>query len=149
LFIVPLDEVRGWWRYHHLFADLLRARLEQTRPEHVPELHRAAAAWHEAHGFADDAVRHALAVGDIAWAARLVEEHVEALLRRSEGATLGRWLSARRRRRSAPGHACVWPRRSPLSYAANRRRSSRCWPPPSARGPRVAKSRTSRRSGGR
>jgi LuxR family maltose regulon positive regulatory protein len=94
LFVVPLDEVRGWWRYHHLFSDLLRARLEQTRPDRVPELHRAAAAWHEAHGFADDAVRHTLAAGEIAWAARLVEENVEALLRRSEGVTLGRWLSA-------------------------------------------------------
>jgi LuxR family transcriptional regulator, maltose regulon positive regulatory protein len=94
LFLLPLDEVRGWWRYHHLFADLLRARLEQTRPDRVPGLHRAAAAWHEAHGFADDAVRHAVAAGEIAWAARLVERHVESLLRRSEGATLGRWLAA-------------------------------------------------------
>jgi LuxR family transcriptional regulator, maltose regulon positive regulatory protein len=94
LFVVPLDDVRGWWRYHHLFADLLRARLEQTRPGRVPELHRAAAAWHEEHGFADDAVRHALAAGDAGWAARLVEQNVEALLRRSEGATLGRWLAA-------------------------------------------------------
>ena len=94
LFVVPLDEVRGWWRYHHLFADLLRARLEHTRPERVPELHRAAAAWYERHGFADEAVRHALAAGDVGWATRLVEQNVEALLRRSEGATLGRWLSA-------------------------------------------------------
>jgi LuxR family maltose regulon positive regulatory protein len=94
LFLIPLDDVRSWWRYHHLFADLLRARLEQTRPERVPELHRAAAAWHEAHGSADDAVGHALAAGEVAWAARLVERHVEALLRRSEGATLGRWLAA-------------------------------------------------------
>jgi LuxR family maltose regulon positive regulatory protein len=94
LFLVPLDEVRGWWRYHHLFADLLRARLQQQQPERLPGLHRAAAAWHEAHGFADDAVRHALAAGEVAWAARLVEQHVESLLRRSEGATLGRWLSA-------------------------------------------------------
>jgi LuxR family transcriptional regulator, maltose regulon positive regulatory protein len=94
LFLVPLDEVRGWWRYHHLFADLLRARLAHKRPERVPALHRAAAAWHEAHGFTDEAVRHALAAGEAAWAARLVERHVEALLRRSEGATLGRWLSA-------------------------------------------------------
>jgi ATP/maltotriose-dependent transcriptional regulator MalT len=93
LFLVPLDEVRGWWRYHQLFADLLRARLERERPERVAELHRAAAAWHEQHGFADDAVRHALAAGEIAWAARLVEQHVEGLLRRSEGATLGRWLA--------------------------------------------------------
>jgi LuxR family maltose regulon positive regulatory protein len=94
LFLVPLDEVRGWWRYHHLFADLLRARLQQTRPERVPELHRAAAAWHEQHGLADEAVQHALAADEVGWAARLVEQHVEALLRRSEGATLQRWLAA-------------------------------------------------------
>jgi LuxR family maltose regulon positive regulatory protein len=94
LFLVPLDEVRGWWRYHHLFADLLRARLPAEQPGRVPALHRAAAAWCEEHALADDAVRHALAAGDAAWAARLVERHVEALLGRSEGVTLRRWLSA-------------------------------------------------------
>jgi LuxR family transcriptional regulator, maltose regulon positive regulatory protein len=94
LFLVPLDEVRGWWRYHHLFADLLRARLLAEQPGRVQALHRAAAAWSGEHDLADDAVRHALAAGDTAWAARLVERHVEALLRRSEGATLRRWLSA-------------------------------------------------------
>jgi LuxR family maltose regulon positive regulatory protein len=93
LFVVPLDEVRHWWRYHHLFADLLRARLERERPAALPGLHHAAAAWHEKHGLADDAVRHAVAAGETSWAARLVERHVETLLRRSEGATLGRWLS--------------------------------------------------------
>src|SRR5215467_8000747 len=94
LFLVPLDEVRGWWRYHQLFADLLRARLQAEQPGRVPALHRAAAAWHEEHDLADDAVRHALATADAAWAARLVERHVETLLGRSEGATLRRWLSA-------------------------------------------------------
>src|SRR5499426_2527290 len=94
LFLVPLDEVRGWWRYHHLFADLLRARLQAEQPGRVQALHRAAAAWCEEHGLADDAVRHALAAGDAAWAARLVERHVEALLGLSEGVTLRRWLSA-------------------------------------------------------
>jgi LuxR family transcriptional regulator, maltose regulon positive regulatory protein len=94
LFLVPLDEVRGWWRYHHLFADLLRARLLAEQPGRVPALHRAAAAWCDEHDLADDAVRHALAAGDAAWAARLVERNVEALLGRSEGATLRRWLSA-------------------------------------------------------
>src|SRR5580704_13663190 len=94
LFLVPLDEVRGWWRYHHLFADLLRARLQAEQPGRVLALHRAAAAWSEEHDLADDAVRHALAAGDAAWAARLVERNVETLLGRSEGATLRRWLSA-------------------------------------------------------
>jgi LuxR family maltose regulon positive regulatory protein len=94
LFLVPLDEVRGWWRYHHLFADLLRARLQAEQPGRVQALHRAAAAWCDEHDLADDAVRHALAAGDAARAARLVERHVETLLGRSEGATLRRWLSA-------------------------------------------------------
>jgi LuxR family maltose regulon positive regulatory protein len=94
LFLVPLDEVRGWWRYHHLFADLLRARLQAEQPGRALALHRAAAAWSEEHDLADDAVRHALATADAAWAARLVERHVETLLGRSERVTLHRWLSA-------------------------------------------------------
>ena len=94
LFLMPLDEVRGWWRYHHLFADLLRARLQAEQPGRVQALHRAAAAWSEDHDLADDAVRHAVAAGDAAWAARLVERNVETLLGRGEGATLRRWLSA-------------------------------------------------------
>jgi LuxR family maltose regulon positive regulatory protein len=94
LFVVPLDEVRGWWRYHHLFAGLLRARLSRERPERLPGLHRAAAAWHEEHGLADDAIRHALAAREIGWAARLIEQYFDAAFRRAEEATLGRWLSA-------------------------------------------------------
>jgi LuxR family maltose regulon positive regulatory protein len=94
LFLVPLDEVRCWWRYHQLFADLLRARLAAEQPGRAVPLHRAAAAWCQEHDLADDAVRHALAAGDTAWAARLVERYVEALLGRSEGVTLRRWVSA-------------------------------------------------------
>src|SRR4029453_7544482 len=94
LFLVPLDEVRGWWRFHQLFADLLRARLQQEQPERVPELHRAAATWLENHGQADEAVDHALATGDAAWAAALVDRHAQTLLQRGEGATLARWLAA-------------------------------------------------------
>jgi LuxR family transcriptional regulator, maltose regulon positive regulatory protein len=91
---VPLDEVRSWWRYHHLFADLLRARLQAEQPGRAVALHRAAAAWSEEHDLADDAVRHALAAGEVAWAARVMEQHVETLLGRGEGVTLRRWLSA-------------------------------------------------------
>jgi LuxR family maltose regulon positive regulatory protein len=95
LFLVPLDEVRGWWRYHHLFADLLRARLHEEQPGRVPALHRAAAAWSDEHGLADDAVRHALAAGDALWAARLTERYFDALYYRSgEATTLRRWLAA-------------------------------------------------------
>jgi ATP/maltotriose-dependent transcriptional regulator MalT len=95
LFLMPLDEVRGWWRYHHLFADLLRVRLQQQQPARVPVLHRNAAAWHEEHGLTDDAVRHAVAAGEVNWAARLIEQHFDALFYlRGEGATLQAWLSA-------------------------------------------------------
>jgi LuxR family maltose regulon positive regulatory protein len=95
LFLTPLDEVRGWWRYHRLFADLLRARVQQQRPGRVTALHRAAAAWYQERGLADDAVGHALAAGDTAWAARLIEQYFDATLYlRSEGATAQRWLAA-------------------------------------------------------
>ena len=95
LFLVPLDEVRGWWRYHHLFADLLRARLHAEQPTQVPALQRAAATWHEQQGLAEDAIRHALAAGDTAWAARLIEQHFDAVYNlRGEGATIYRWISA-------------------------------------------------------
>jgi LuxR family transcriptional regulator, maltose regulon positive regulatory protein len=94
LFLHPLDEVRGWWRYHHLFADLLRGRLEQQQPERLPTLHRAAAAWSEQHGLVDDAVRHALAAEELTWAARLIEQHFDAMLWRSEDVTFRRWLQA-------------------------------------------------------
>ncbi len=94
LFLAPLDEVRSWWRYHPLFADLLRARLQQQSPESVAQLHRNAGSWHEEHGPVDDAVNHALAAGDAVWAARMIERHADELLVRSEGATLQRWLAA-------------------------------------------------------
>src|SRR6266700_867475 len=94
LFLVPLDEVRGWWRYHHLFADLLQARLQLERPGRVPVLHRNAAAWCEERGLADDAVRHALAAGEPVWAARLMERHFDAqFYLRGEGATVQRWIA--------------------------------------------------------
>ena len=94
LFLHPLDEVRGWWRYHQLFADLLRVRLQREQPDRVEELHRAAAAWHEAQGLADEAIGHALAAGDATWAARLIEPRLDARILRWEGVTLQRWLAA-------------------------------------------------------
>ena len=94
LFLVPLDEVRGWWRYHHLFAELLRARLQQ-QPERIAVLHRSAATWLEEHGLTDDAIQHALAAGDTVWAARLIERHFDGLFfRGGEGVTVQRWLAA-------------------------------------------------------
>ena len=94
LFLIPLDEVRGWWRYHHLFTDLLRARLQAERPGRVPKLHRNAAAWYEEHGMADDAIGHAVAAGEMLWAARIIEQHFDMVYNiRGEAATICRWLS--------------------------------------------------------
>jgi LuxR family maltose regulon positive regulatory protein len=93
LFLVPLDDERRWYRYHHLFADMLRVRLQRFSPQRLPELHRRAATWCEAHGLIDDAIGYALGASDPSWAARLVEQHTDAMLRRGEGATLGRWLA--------------------------------------------------------
>ena len=95
LFLMPLDEVRGWWRYHHLFADLLRARLQQDNPAVRCRLHRNAAVWFDQHGLADDAIRHAVAAGEMTWAARLIEQHFDMVYNlRGEGPTMQRWLSA-------------------------------------------------------
>ena len=95
LFLVPLDEVRGWWRFHHLFADLLRARLREEQPAQVTQLHRNAAAWHEEHGLTEEAIRHAVAAGEMTWAARLIERQFDTVSGlRGEGVTVQRWLDA-------------------------------------------------------
>ena len=64
LFVVPLDDQRQWYRYHHLFADALRARLLAEYPDRVPGLHQAASRWHAEHGMFADAVVHAIAGDD-------------------------------------------------------------------------------------
>ena len=94
LFLIPLDEVRGWWRYHHLFASLLRARLQAEQPGRAAQLHRNAAGWYAGHGLADDAIGHAAAAGEMLWAARIIEQHFDLVYStRGEAATIHRWLS--------------------------------------------------------
>src|SRR6266566_5705174 len=94
LFVVPLDDRRRWYRYHHLFADVLRARLLDEHPDYVPQLHRRASAWYERNGEASEAIRHALAASDFSKAADLIELAAPALRRsRQEAALLG-WLAA-------------------------------------------------------
>jgi LuxR family maltose regulon positive regulatory protein len=73
LFIIPLDDERRWYRFHHLFADLLRQRLRQTQPELIPSLHRRASEWYEQQNQPSDAIRHALATQDFGRAADLAE----------------------------------------------------------------------------
>ena len=74
-FVVSLDPARTWFRYHHLFGDLLRLELRRTLPCQVPALHRLAAAWLREHGQVVDAIRHTQAAGDWSDAARLLADH--------------------------------------------------------------------------
>jgi len=92
LFIVPLDDERRWYRYHQLFASLLRQRLGQTWPELRPELHRRASEWYEEHEVRAEALRHALQARDGRRAARLVGGAGLATLQHAELRVLERWL---------------------------------------------------------
>jgi LuxR family maltose regulon positive regulatory protein len=92
LFLIPLDDRRRWYRYHQLFADVLRARLLDEQPGQVPGLHRRASAWYEQNGEPSEAVRHALAAGDFERAAGLVELAIPAMRRGRQEATVRAWL---------------------------------------------------------
>jgi LuxR family maltose regulon positive regulatory protein len=91
LFLVPLDDHREWYRYHHLFADVLRARLPGGQ---APLLHGRASVWHERHDQPEDAVRHALAAGDVDRAARLMELAVPEIRRTRQDTLFLGWLGA-------------------------------------------------------
>jgi LuxR family transcriptional regulator, maltose regulon positive regulatory protein len=94
LFVVPLDDERRWYRYHHLFADALRARLAARHADRVGELHASASRWLAENGLLADAVRHAIASGDHEHTADLVELTLADLRRRRQNRTLRDWLVA-------------------------------------------------------
>ncbi|HUG14138.1 MAG TPA: LuxR C-terminal-related transcriptional regulator [Thermomicrobiales bacterium] len=94
LFVVPLDDRRQWYRYHHLFADVLHTRLLWEQPERVAGLHRRAAEWHAQNGPQSDAIRHALAAGDVERAAVLIELAWSAMHRSYQDATWLGWVTA-------------------------------------------------------
>jgi LuxR family maltose regulon positive regulatory protein len=94
LFLIPLGDERRWYRYHHLFAELLRSRLGQIWPERVSGLHRRASEWHAQNDLVPEAVRHALAARDVEPAARLIAENALALIYHGELATVIGWLEA-------------------------------------------------------
>jgi LuxR family maltose regulon positive regulatory protein len=94
LFLVPLDDRRRWYRYHHLFADVLRARLLEEQPASVPELHRRASEWFEQNGERSEAIRYAFAGEDFERAADLIELAIPALAQARQDATLRRLLEA-------------------------------------------------------
>jgi LuxR family maltose regulon positive regulatory protein len=94
LFLIPLDEERHWYRYHHLFADVLNKRLKHQFPHLLPELHRRASQWYEQNGFISEAIQHALTAGEQGRATQLIEQNGCFLLMSGEVPTLLNWTSA-------------------------------------------------------
>jgi LuxR family maltose regulon positive regulatory protein len=93
LFLTPLDDERRWYRYHHLFADLVNSTLKQRRSaEQVRELHRRASRWHQAEGSLEEAMIHAMAAQDFERAASMIEENIASMLSRSEAPVLLGWI---------------------------------------------------------
>ena len=94
LFVVALDDERGWYRYHHLFAEVLRSHLQQAQPALVPALHRRASAWYEQHELPTEAVQHALAIPDFELAARLIEPIALPVTFQGQISTVLGWMNA-------------------------------------------------------
>lgn len=94
LFLAPLDDERQWYRYHRLFADFMRNRLNNETPSLARTLHRRAAAWYAEHAMPAEAIAHALRAADFAQAAQWIEQTAVNLLMSSEATTLLNWLKA-------------------------------------------------------
>jgi LuxR family maltose regulon positive regulatory protein len=94
LFVVPLDDSRRWYRYHHLFADVLQTHLLAEPADVATDLHRRASRWYDRTGEPAPAIRHALAAGDVERAAGLIELAIPALLRNRQEPTIRGWLDA-------------------------------------------------------
>jgi LuxR family maltose regulon positive regulatory protein len=92
LFLVPLDEQRQWYRYHHLFADVLNSRLSTEEQARLPALHRRASDWFERNGERIEAIHHALAAQDFEWAAELLERVIPDMRRNRQEALFRAWM---------------------------------------------------------
>ncbi len=95
IFLVPLDMERRWYRYHHLFADLLQTRLKQTfsRAE-INTFHQRAACWYQKNGFAYEAIHHASLIPDDEWVERLIEQNYMEMFQRRDSASIRAWTGA-------------------------------------------------------
>ncbi len=93
LFLIPLDDSRKWFRYHHLFSDLLRDRLTKTQPDLAPILHRRASEWFESEGLTAEAIQHALAANDLSRAADLIESVAVPLISEGKLSAPQSWLA--------------------------------------------------------
>ena len=92
LFLVPLDSARRWYRYHTMFAELLRHELDVSEPGLAPLLHRRASLWHREHGSIADAIGHAIAAADLAEARELIVSNWNAAVHRGKAGTVESWL---------------------------------------------------------
>ncbi|MFQ5469716.1 MAG: LuxR C-terminal-related transcriptional regulator [Gammaproteobacteria bacterium] len=91
MFLIPLDNKRNWYRYHHLFADLLREQLSRNHPEQLPSLHYKASNWFNDNGLPHEAIKHALEAGDFEQAAKVINQHGQRLFDEGQAPTLMTW----------------------------------------------------------
>ena len=126
LFVVPLDQNRRWFRYHHLFAEALHSQLTATEPDSVAALHQRASAWHQASGSAEEAIRHSLAAGDAEGAVGLIAGHWHSYVDSGRMATVSAWLHELGDGRIAASplaaHCAMW-----LGAVSGDQRSTRRW----------------------
>ena len=94
LFVIPLDETRGWFRYHHLFAQVLSSQLARAEPGIVPVLHQRASAWYLASGWVEEAIGHALAAGDVPGSVDLIARHWYAYVSAGRMGTVRAWMQS-------------------------------------------------------
>jgi LuxR family transcriptional regulator, maltose regulon positive regulatory protein len=134
LFIVPLDETRHWFRYHHLLAQVLRGHLARAEPGVVPALHRRASAWHSEHGSADEAISHAIAAGDPDLATSFIAGHWFGYAGSGRVATVHRWLRLlgddQIASRPLAAHCAAW-----SAALSSERQTAQRWLPVIAAGP--------------
>jgi LuxR family transcriptional regulator, maltose regulon positive regulatory protein len=112
LFLVPLDDKRQWYRFHHLFAQALRGELTRTEPAIVPTLHQRASAWHRRSGSAEEAIEHAMAAGDVTGTVDLIAGHWPAYMDTGRISTVRGWLHGLGEDRAGAGpvaaHCAAW-----------------------------------------
>ena len=94
LFVTPLDGEHYWFRYHHLFTELLNGHLQRTRADDLPALHRRAAQWFQANSYAEDALHHAFAIPDYPYASRLVVDNWRRIYHQGHLNTAVQWLDS-------------------------------------------------------
>src|SRR5262249_13651133 len=107
LLVVPLDRRGEWFRYHHLFRELLQAELRRTSPELVEDLHQRAATWYENHEMPEAAIDHAAAAGDFAHVARIMLDVMQPVWASGRVETVRTWMEILKGRPGVPHYAAI------------------------------------------